>query len=489
VGATVTLLVALAVPAALPVPAAGAAARTQAKAPRPHLGLISLQRTVTIPKSPNQPVFVDPDVWVESYGSAFRLDVQRANYTDPVTVTQIISTPQGAERRPLPGSVLQSGWNGLKDFIHFTLRNANGKVVVSRQITFCPGPSAERATPASPATDPYPNECSSFDPFPAGEVWGMPQGWAADPFGSFYGAPGPLKLAIGKYQATVSVAPQYRRLFGIGSRAATARVGINVVDATGGSSAGFSTARPAGAPLPSLPTVRTMAHPPQAALPQLTALPSWGISTSSQSRHDWLNFGATVWVGGNSPLDVEGFHVAGSSSMAAYQYFWQDGKVIGRAPVGTMGFDNQKGHNHWHFEQFAQYRLLTPNQKVAVRSDKVGFCIAPTDAVDLLLPHATWQPSFVGLAGQCGSPGALWVQEYMPVGWGDTYDQSKAGQAFDITSLPNGAYYIEIIANPLHKLHELSTVGNISLRKIILGGTKGHRTVRVPAWNGIDPEG
>jgi hypothetical protein len=24
---------------------------------------------------------------------------------------------------------------------------------------------------------------------------------------------------------------------------------------------------------------------------------------------------------------------------------------------------------------------------------------------------------------------------------------------------------------------------------VILGGTKGHRTVRVPAWHGIDPEG
>jgi hypothetical protein len=116
----------------------------------------------------------------------------------------------------------------------------------------------------------------------------------------------------------------------------------------------------------------------------------------------------------------------------------------------------------------------------------VGFCIAPTDGVAMLLPHATWQPPVTGLTGQCGLPGALSVQEFLPVGWGDTYDQSKAGQAFDITSLPNGIYYIEIIANPLHKLHELSTAGNISLRKVTLGGTKGHRTVRVSAWHGSD---
>ena len=76
----------------------------------------------------------------------------------------------------------------------------------------------------------------------------------------------------------------------------------------------------------------------------------------------------------------------------------------------------------------------------------------------------------------------------MPVGWGDTYFQSVAGQSFDINSIPNGTYYIEIVANPEGVLHELSTANDFSYRKIILGGTRGHRTVRVPAVDGIDPE-
>jgi hypothetical protein len=37
-------------------------------------------------------------------------------------------------------------------------------------------------------------------------------------------------------------------------------------------------------------------------------------------------------------------------------------------------------------------------------------------------------------------------------------------------------------------LHEISTANDVSLRKVILGGTRGHRTVKVPAWQGIDPE-
>src|SRR5215472_5275497 len=89
---------------------------------------------------------------------------------------------------------------------------------------------------------------------------------------------------------------------------------------------------------------------------------------------------------------------------------------------------------------------------------------------------------------ECGSPTALWVAEEMPVGWGDTYIQSIAGQNFDITNVPNGTYYVEVIANPEKVLHETTTSNDVSLRKVILGGTPGHRTVKVPAWHGIDPE-
>jgi hypothetical protein len=38
-------------------------------------------------------------------------------------------------------------------------------------------------------------------------------------------------------------------------------------------------------------------------------------------------------------------------------------------------------------------------------------------------------------------------------------------------------------------LRESNMRNDISLRRVILGGKPGHRTVRVPAWHGIDPEG
>ncbi len=53
--------------------------------------------------------------------------------------------------------------------------------------------------------------------------------------------------------------------------------------------------------------------------------------------------------------------------------------------------------------------------------------------------------------------------------------------------MPNRTYYIEVIANPEKVLHETATRNDIWLRKVILGGTPGHRTVQVPGWHGIDP--
>src|SRR5262249_56904222 len=133
----------------------------------------------------------------------------------------------------------------------------------------------------------------------------------------------------------------------------------------------------------------------------------------------FLNWGATVWVGGNGAPAGEGFRSNAPPVMKAYQYFLRGGKVIGRVRAGTMGFDSQPGHNHWHFEQFARYALLDSARSLAVRSHKEGFCIAPSDAVDLLLRHAEWQPPLDGPPQSCGSPPAPSVTEEMPLGWGD----------------------------------------------------------------------
>jgi hypothetical protein len=235
-----------------------------------------------------------------------------------------------------------------------------------------------------------------------------------------------------------------------------------------------------------------LTDPSPAVMPDLVALPAWGITIDHQRRgqRDYLDFGATVWDRGPSPMVVEGFRRAdGSPVMDAWEYFYADGVAVGRAPAGDLMWDGRPGHQHWHFEQFARYSLLAADQTQVVRSEKTGFCLAPTDAIDMTLPGAEWNPYQVGLGTACGGRNSIWTREVLPTGWGDTYFQGLPGQSFDITDLPNGTYYIAVQANPDGALREVSAGNNTELRQVILGGTPGHRTVKVPPWHGIDTEG
>jgi hypothetical protein len=462
--------------------APGALPASAAKVPGPVLKLQVAQHSFRVGSFHGR-VFFDPGIWLDVLGSPLEFDVQRASYTKPVTLTQIIRAPGGRViHRPLPASLLD-GFVGLRDFATLTIKNATtGKVVSTTPVVFCPNTfNPARVSPGGPPTDPYPQQCGT-NPFTKALVWGVQRGWAAEPLQGFQG-----KLAVGSYTVTETVTPAYTRLLHIAPSAATGSVRIKVVK--GGRLRGPRTARGAQ-PGHRPPAVPTMANPPRSALPDLVALPAWSIRVTHPKKgpRDLLDFGATVWIGGNGPLDVEGFRANASPIMKAYQYFWRNGKVIGRARAGTMGFDNKNGHHHWHFEQFARYSLVNSAKSQVVASHKVGFCIAPVDAINLLLPHATWNPGFTGFGGQCGSPQAMWVSENLPIGWGDTYTQSIAGQAIDITNVPNGTYYIQVVANPEKLLHETTTSNDVSYRKVILGGTPGHRTVKVPPWHGIDPE-
>jgi hypothetical protein len=38
------------------------------------------------------------------------------------------------------------------------------------------------------------------------------------------------------------------------------------------------------------------------------------------------------------------------------------------------------------------------------------------------------------------------------------------------------------------RYRETTLRNDVSMRRVILGGTAGHRTVKVPAWHGIDAE-
>src|SRR5262249_15799702 len=69
-------------------------AGAQAVAPGPVVKLIVAQNSITLPSFRGR-VFLDPGVYAASLGSALQFDVQRASYTKPITLTQVIHRPGG----------------------------------------------------------------------------------------------------------------------------------------------------------------------------------------------------------------------------------------------------------------------------------------------------------------------------------------------------------------------------------------------------------
>jgi hypothetical protein len=463
--------------------AAGPAVSGTPSSAFPTLRLFAAQSDVIATRFKNEPASLDLGVYLTPVGGAFELDALRDAYGDPVQLQQIVRGGEDPETRSLPARWMD-GWNGLSRFIKIVVTDDSGNVVAHTSATTCFDDwNVQRANDLGPANATYPSFCQT-NPFTKGAVWGIDQGWALDPI-SFGQS---MKVPDGHYTVTYSIAPRFVTGLGIAPQDASVSVGVTVATTSGCQkicAAGTPAHGPrhrASSPAGPAPTT----DPSGSSLPDLIPLPAWSITIDHQGHKDFLDFAATVWDAGPGPMVIEGFRRPNSSVMDAFQYFYRDGKVVGKSPAGSLVYDPRPGHEHWHFKQFAAYRLLDSSMSNPVISHKEAFCLAPTDGIDLAVPGAVWRPDSIGFWSQCGTQSAIWTRETLPSGWGDTYYQSLPGQSFNITDLPNGTYYIQVQANPAGVIHESDTSNDITYRKVVLGGTPGARTVRVPPWHGID---
>ncbi|MEA2452648.1 MAG: hypothetical protein QOG04_1358 [Actinomycetota bacterium] len=435
-----------------------------------------------------QPVYMDLGFSIGALDAPFELLAQRPDYAGPQTLTQVLYGP-GAERelRTLDPALLD-GWNGLKEFFSIVFVNADGDTIVDTKMEFCPGGyTRERLNDNGPNIPAYPSGCYS-NPFTKGVVWGIDEGWAV---ASSSVEPPLLDIPNGHYTATVSINQTFVDLFAIAPSDASAQIPVRIRTMTEGGcgrGCGLGTRTNSQSSRQQAQAVPTETSPSQDVLPDLIALPSWGINVENRKTRSLLTFGATVWNGGASDLVVEGFRRDGEAVMDGFQYFYDGDEVVGKAPAGDLIYDDRDGHQHWHFKQFAAYSLLDADGNEVRVSRKEAFCLAPTDAIDMTLPNAEWNPGAIGLYTACGGQSSIWTREILPLGWGDTYFQGLPGQSFYITNLPNGTYFIKVEANPGELLYEQTAANNVELREIVISGPAGKRKVEVPPWNGIDTE-
>ncbi|WP_245605871.1 lysyl oxidase family protein [Promicromonospora kroppenstedtii] len=515
---------------------AATAAPTTAK--KPGLRFAPASRTVQAYAYDGY-VYLDSAVWLAAYGETHEFWAKRNKASDPVSLTRTVIRDGKRTTTKAPAAIVD-GLNGFKDGLTVRVRTPKGKILAKDTRSLClSGSDRQRVEPTGRTEPVYPSFCGGSW-FTKSSVSGVEQGWATK-LDAFFEVETKQKTLV----MTVIISDPVADFLGLPAKGRAVTQRVEIVDECeiwdcgeigeelmGAPAEGFSSlqdgdpvsvraeslraqsghaghgatstgsehrtnlfslgdAAHAGGDHPALGqrgSTPSNSEPAKDTLPDLVSAPAWQIGTEvDEDGTDRLTFNANEWNAGPAPLVVEGYRRGAGELMDAYQFFYQDGKEVGSTKTGTMEYHQAPEHNHWHFLDFASYELVTTKGKPVTPSGKQSWCLAPTDPVDLSVPGAVWRPEATGLDSTCGDRSAIWLREVLPVGWGDTYNQSQT-QAFDLTKVKNGTYQIKITVNPNGALHEQTMSNNVSYRTVVLGGKPGKRTVKVPPYEGVDTE-
>jgi hypothetical protein len=191
----------------------------------------------------------------------------------------------------------------------------------------------------------------------------------------------------------------------------------------------------------------------------------FGTATINGTTHNVLRFSNTAWNSGEGPLELRAKTVKTTSGKKSRvtQRIYDDAGGYTNKQVGDMIF--HAAHNHFHFENFADYELWTRDdydqwlrggQGLAQRrGTKTTFCLMDTNRVQAL----PGSPSSAYYA-QCG----LNLQG-ISVGWADTYNYSLPDQWIDLGTtsyLLDGDYVLRSVADPKNRIYESANKNDTS---------------------------
>jgi hypothetical protein len=106
-------------------------------------------------------------------------------------------------------------------------------------------------------------------------------------------------------------------------------------------------------------------------------------------------------------------------------------------------------HGHYHFDDFALYRLVDSSGQTVGTGLKVGFCLADYSRWD---PSANPNPRYY--FKECNPQG-------IQAGWSDKYLPFLDGQWVDITGVPAGTYTLELTVDPENLIFETDETNNV----------------------------
>ena len=116
-------------------------------------------------------------------------------------------------------------------------------------------------------------------------------------------------------------------------------------------------------------------------------------------------------------------------------------------PVGNPLYQFDSCHGHYHFQSFADYRLLDLLGNLAAVGHKVGFCLEDLERFDPSVSATTkYTCAFQGIQR----------------GWADIYNSALPCQYIDVTGVPDGDYILELTIDPENRIEELDESNNVT---------------------------
>jgi hypothetical protein len=131
------------------------------------------------------------------------------------------------------------------------------------------------------------------------------------------------------------------------------------------------------------------------------------------------------------------------------------GDVFMGDPVDNPQFVYAECHRHFHFEEYAMYRVRDMSGQIVARGHKQAFCL-----VDLF--------QVPGLGGDPRAQFPTCEFQGISAGWADVYHSGLDCQWVDITNVPSGRYILEVEVNPARVITEHNYQNNVGRAEVII---------------------
>lgn len=216
-----------------------------------------------------------------------------------------------------------------------------------------------------------------------------------------------------------------------------------------------------------IPSPRAPVYPDLVSVP----LSDFLIGTEETTAVEQLRFTSTIANIGAGALRLEGYRGGTGPDWQVIQ--WLDepaGEPSGRQTGANLVFGGH-GHEHWHLEFGASYRLRAADGGEVGTQTKAGFCFFDQIRLDPAIDGAPTERRF--LTESCGTESATEVEMGMSVGWSDPYFWQLEDQSVDITGLPDGDYRLTAQADPDDWLLESDEANNATWTDLRIGTLEG----------------